>query len=33
MKRNSLDFMDGPWPKAFMAAASLQAIVCLAFES
>lgn len=33
MKRNSLDFMDGPWPKAYMAGASVQAIICLAFEA
>ncbi|KAL1857479.1 hypothetical protein Daus18300_010344 [Diaporthe australafricana] len=33
MKRNSLDFMAGPWPKAFLLAAGLQAIVCLAFEA
>lgn len=32
MKRGSLDFVAGPWPKAFFAAASVQAIICLAFE-
>lgn len=33
MNRNSLDFMDGPWPKAFFAVMSMQALICLAFES
>lgn len=33
MKRNSLDFMAGPWPKAFLAAASIQAIIGLTFEA
>lgn len=32
MKRSSLDFVAGPWPKAFFATASVQAIICLAFE-
>ncbi|KUI62983.1 hypothetical protein VP1G_10109 [Cytospora mali] len=33
MKRNSLDFMAGPWPKAFMGVASIQAIIGLTFEA
>lgn len=33
MKRSSLNFMDGPWPKAFFAVTSVQAIICLAFEA
>lgn len=34
MKRASLaNFMEGPWPKAFFAVASIQAMICLAFEA
>ncbi len=30
--RGRMDFIATKWPKAFMATATVQAIVCLAFE-
>jgi len=33
LRRSKMDFIATKWAKAFMATATIQAIICLAFEA